>query len=121
TGLRRHAGLDVISSTGQQPSTVAPDDDPIPPAEASRSDHGRSRYRVPCWMWAAERPASRTGAPRRGPRPLGSIVWGETRTGPPGRHRPEATCARSGYLAPGGERKPGTQKPSAGSSTAAIT
>jgi hypothetical protein len=41
--------------------------------------------------WTVERPAQRTGATRRGPRPPGSIVRG-TRTGPPGRPRPRAGC-----------------------------
>jgi len=44
---------------------------------------------------AVERPAPRTGATQRGPRPPGSIVRG-TRTGSPGRHLPEARWARLG-------------------------
>ena len=47
TAFRRHIDLDVINKTGQQPSAFAPDDDPVPPGEASRSDHEGSRCRVP--------------------------------------------------------------------------
>ena len=44
---------------------------------------------------SVERPAPRTGATRRGPRPPGSIVRG-SRPGSPGRHLPEAKWGPSG-------------------------
>ena len=61
---------------------AAPGSQPACPAGGSKAARAR---------WTVERPARRTGATRRGPRPPGSIVRG-TRTGPPGRPRPGAGC-----------------------------
>ena len=88
-----------------------------PTGVASRSDHGCSRCRVPCWMWAAERPAQRTGATLRGPRPPGSIVRGIT-SRPTRRVPAGATCMLSVSCLRGEQREPGMLKPLAGSSTA---
>ena len=72
---------------------------------------GAAGRAIPAWV-GGRRPAPRTGATRRGPRPPGSIVRG-SRPGPPGRHLPEA---KRGPIwvsrARKSEREPGTPKAS---------
>ena len=66
---------------------------------------------------AAERPAPRTGATQRGPRPPGASCLGSherAHQADTGRGHLRAIE----HLALGEEREPGTQKPPAGSSTA---
>ena len=67
----------------------------------------------------AERPAPRTGATRRGPRPPGSLVWGGDTKWPAGRTPVGADCARSGHPRVAEVREPGTQTTPAGATTAA--
>src|SRR5215469_17468015 len=61
-------------------------------------------------MWAAERPAPRTGATRRGPRPRGSIVWGgdtnrPTRQAPARGHLRANGSPRAGWRTQAGHAK----------------
>src|SRR5215831_16574401 len=90
----------------------------VPPGQAIRGqilEQPAEQYRP---GWAVERPALRTGATQRGPRPPGSIVRG-SRPGPPGRHLPEAKRGPVWALARGSRNASrARQKPPAGSTTA---
>src|SRR5262249_8789872 len=88
TTLSRRRGLSVIARARQPPSSCAPNDDPVLPGIASQSDHETPMLQAGAGCGRLSGPRLMGGNEARAAPAREHRVWGETRTDPPGRHRP---------------------------------